>query len=298
MNIGFITGPLVGAIIGLITNSLAIKMLFRPLKPVYLDKKNKKYQLPFTPGLIPKERTRLASAIGRIIGTRLLDDETLKKALLSDTVHDKLIEKINDFVNQYATMECTLEEFLKEKEYLEKIDEKEEIIKDKIGKYTSKKLVDANIGKIIMDLAIEEISKKLNPMFMSMLTKTINVEHLAEKIDTIADEKVPPIIGKYIDKEYNKIKNKSVSEAVDWLINLYPNYQEKIWEFYKKIVEEKASDIIKEFNIAKIVEEKINEFDLQEMENMVMEIAKKELDALVWLGGLLGAIMGIFNAII
>lgn len=298
MNIEFITGPLVGAVIGLITNSLAIKMLFRPLNPVYLDKKNKKYQLPFTPGLIPKERNRLASAIGRIVGTRLLDDETLKKALLSDTIHDKIIEKIHDFVNQYATMECTLEEFLQEKGYLEKIDEKEEIIKDKIGKYTSKKLVDANIGKVIMDLAIEEISKKLNPMFMSMLTKTINIEHLAEKIDTIADEKVPPIIGKYIDKEYVKIKDKPVSEAVEWLTGLYPEYEEKAWEFYKKIVEEKASDIIKEFNIAKIVEDKINEFDLEEMETLVMEIAKKELDALVWLGGLLGAIMGIFNAII
>ncbi len=298
MNTDIITGPLVGAVIGLITNSLAIKMLFRPLRPIYLDKKNKKYQLPLTPGLVPKEKSRLATAIGRIVGTKLLDDQTLKNALLSDNIHEKIIEKIHAFVNDYANMECTLGEFLEERNYLEKVDSKENTIKEALGEYTSKKLLEANIGKIIMDLAIEEISKKLNPMFMSMLTKTINIDHLAEKIDSIAEEKVPPIVGKYIDAEYVKIKDKPISEVVTLLTNLYPNYAEKVWDVYKKIVDEKASDVIKEFNISKIVENKINEFDLEELEKLVMEIAKKELDALVWFGALLGAIMGVFNAII
>lgn len=40
---------------------------------------------------------------------------------------------------------------------------------------------------------------------------------------------------------------------------------------------------------------KINEFDMAELEKMIMEIAKKELNALVWLGGLLGMLMGFVN---
>lgn len=298
MNIQLITGPLIGAVIGLFTNGVAIKMLFRPLKPIYLDKKNKKYRVPFTPGLIPKEKSRLASAIGRIISTKLLDSETIKKAILSEEVHSKIVEKVEKFVDTYKTMDCSVGDFLKDKEYLQLMDEKEILLKDKFSGYVTKKLLEANIGKVVVDFAMEEISKKIAPMFMNMITKVLNVDHLAEKIDTIAEEKVPSIVGKYVDKEYSNIKDKSVGEIVTNLVNIYPAYAEKVWELYKKVVEEKATQIIKEFNIAKIIEDKINEFDMEELERLVMEIAKKELDALVWLGGLLGAIMGIFNAII
>ena len=54
-------------------------------------------------------------------------------------------------------------------------------------------------------------------------------------------------------------------------------------------------NFIQELNIPKVVEEKINEFDMAELEKMIMEIAKKELNALVWLGGLLGMLMGFVN---
>ena len=43
---------IVGAIIGYFTNWLAIKMLFRP----HYEKKIFGIKIPFTPGLIPKEK--------------------------------------------------------------------------------------------------------------------------------------------------------------------------------------------------------------------------------------------------
>ncbi|MBR6349380.1 MAG: DUF445 family protein, partial [Lachnospiraceae bacterium] len=48
----FIMGPIIGCIIGAFTNFIAIKMLFRPLKPVYIGK----FRVPFTPGVIPKHQ--------------------------------------------------------------------------------------------------------------------------------------------------------------------------------------------------------------------------------------------------
>ena len=48
-------------------------------------------------------------------------------------------------------------------------------------------------------------------------------------------------------------------------------------------------------NVQQIIENKINDYDLKELENMIMEISRKELNALVWLGGLLGVIMGFIN---
>lgn len=43
---------IVGAVIGGFTNLLAIRMLFRPYKPIHIYGK----QLPLTPGLIPSGR--------------------------------------------------------------------------------------------------------------------------------------------------------------------------------------------------------------------------------------------------
>lgn len=67
------TAPLIGAVIGYITNDLAIRMLFHPYKAVYIGK----FKLPFTPGIIPKEQQRIAKSLGNVISDMLLDEETL-----------------------------------------------------------------------------------------------------------------------------------------------------------------------------------------------------------------------------
>ena len=58
----FLVPPLAGGVIGYFTNDLAIKMLFRPYKAVYVWGK----QLPFTPGLIPTNQERLAKKVSDI----------------------------------------------------------------------------------------------------------------------------------------------------------------------------------------------------------------------------------------
>lgn len=68
----YVAPPVAGAIIGYFTNDIAIKMLFRPYKPIYFGKR----QLPFTPGLIPRNQERLAKRISdTIMGSLLTPDE-------------------------------------------------------------------------------------------------------------------------------------------------------------------------------------------------------------------------------
>lgn len=64
-----------GAIIGYFTNDLAIKMLFRPYRAIYIGKR----QLPFTPGLIPRNQERLAKRVSDTIMGSLLTPEELQK---------------------------------------------------------------------------------------------------------------------------------------------------------------------------------------------------------------------------
>jgi uncharacterized membrane protein YheB (UPF0754 family) len=65
----------VGAIIGYFTNDIAIKMLFRPYRALYIGTK----RVPFTPGLIPRNQERLAKNISKTIMGSLLTPEELQK---------------------------------------------------------------------------------------------------------------------------------------------------------------------------------------------------------------------------
>jgi uncharacterized membrane protein YheB (UPF0754 family) len=66
--------PLIGGIIGYFTNDIAIKMLFRPYKPIFVGDR----QLPFTPGLIPSNQERLAKRVSDTIMGSLLTPEELQ----------------------------------------------------------------------------------------------------------------------------------------------------------------------------------------------------------------------------
>jgi uncharacterized membrane protein YheB (UPF0754 family) len=70
-----ISPPVVGGIIGYFTNDVAIKMLFRPYRALYIGGK----RVPFTPGLIPRNQERLAKRISDTIMGSLLTPEELQK---------------------------------------------------------------------------------------------------------------------------------------------------------------------------------------------------------------------------
>ncbi len=64
----YLSPPLVGAVIGYFTNDIAIKMLFRPYRAIYFAGR----QLPFTPGVIPRNQERLARRVSDTIMGSLL----------------------------------------------------------------------------------------------------------------------------------------------------------------------------------------------------------------------------------
>lgn len=73
----WILPPLLGAIIGYVTNRIAIKMLFRPLNP----KRVLGMRVPLTPGVIPRNRYDLARTIARMVSEQLLSPSALREQL-------------------------------------------------------------------------------------------------------------------------------------------------------------------------------------------------------------------------
>lgn len=87
----------VGAFIGGITNSLAIKMLFRPYRPIYIAGK----RLPFTPGLIPKRREELAEQLGRMVVEHLLTADGLRRKLNDESFIRDMTNYVQEEVEKW-----------------------------------------------------------------------------------------------------------------------------------------------------------------------------------------------------
>lgn len=88
MIIKYIAGPVIGAVIGYFTNFIAVKMLFHPKKEIKVFG----HKLPFTPGAIPKGKSRLAKSVGDAVGNNLITQADIESRLLSDELADKMFD--------------------------------------------------------------------------------------------------------------------------------------------------------------------------------------------------------------
>jgi uncharacterized membrane protein YheB (UPF0754 family) len=96
----YLIPPLLGALIGYVTNYVAIRMLFRPLRAWRIFG----LRLPLTPGIIPAKRGELAKKMGEMVGDHLVTAEDVSRALVKDSVRRELrlavTEKLGGFLNR------------------------------------------------------------------------------------------------------------------------------------------------------------------------------------------------------
>jgi len=83
-----------GALAGGLTNSVAIWMLFHPYEPPTLFGRT----IGFFQGAIPKNQARLASAIGRTVGTRLLTEEDLTETFADSDFRGAFDDRLSHFL--------------------------------------------------------------------------------------------------------------------------------------------------------------------------------------------------------
>jgi len=79
---------LIGSVIGWITNVIAIKLLFRPYQPIKVPLINLQLQ-----GAIPKRKSEIAAAIGRLVSSELLTGQDLTETLARTEVRKKVTQK-------------------------------------------------------------------------------------------------------------------------------------------------------------------------------------------------------------
>ena len=291
--IEILAGPVIGAVIGYCTNYIAVKMLFKPLNPVKLGN----WTLPFTPGIIPKGKARIA--MGEAVGNHLLTRRDLEQILLSDEVKKTVAQAVGNGLQSIQKNEDTLETFLGH--YVEKEDYEnmrghlEEFITERISSGLEK----MDVGSIIAEEGAKEVKNKFQGSMVSMFLTDDLIQSIAvpignkvgEYIRENGREKIHPIVVGEIAAAENIPVNRIMENI--------PLGQEKIEELvesvYVKFVGEKAEELAEKFHISQVVEEKINEMDILEVENILLGIMKKELNAVVNLGAIIGFFIGLLN---
>lgn len=88
----YLAPPLVGAFIGYLTNRVAIRMLFRPLRAWRVMG----VRMPMTPGVIPAKREELAKNMGEVVGDHLLTGRDIAKGLQQEAFQRHLYNLIHE----------------------------------------------------------------------------------------------------------------------------------------------------------------------------------------------------------
>lgn len=231
----YIIGALIGAVIGYITNWLAIKMLFRPREAKYIFG----MKLPFTPGLIPKEKSRIANKVGETVGTHLLNSDSLSKALKDDKIKAKFNEvakeKINQVINSNSTLEEALKNTLGENYYALKGN-----MIDNIAKTILESIQEEEFKNKVKFYIVDSIKERLNKN-PEKIIDFINSNKFREVIiNTLEEEKTRDIIGKALLKEVKTLGKEDLTIEEVIPENIKPYIEE-----YVKSQKDTLVDIIK-----------------------------------------------------
>ena len=297
----YFIGPAVGAVIGYITNDIAIRMLFRPHQAKYFMG----IHIPFTPGIIPKEKARIAEAISKAVSENLMNREVLEKSLLSDDMMTKIGDAIDEFVTTQSHNKETIEEFALHYLTPDDIAAMRDNVTDGIVKMITGKLQDSSLGDNIAHMAIEHVMEKTRNSVVGLFGADKFVATLAQPIEKLLAKHINEILhnnsqqmieGLVVD-ESEQLMDMRMSDLMAGHDEQISQAKSGIMSAYRVIITEHLPRILQDIDISGIIEQRINDMEMAEAEAIILDVMRKELRAIVWLGALLGCIMGTLTTI-
>ncbi len=298
MNYHLLAGPVIGAAIGYFTNYIAVKMMFRPLYPVKIGS----WTLPFTPGIIPRGKGRLAKAIGEAVGKNLLTEESFTETLLAPAIEKHLKEKVRLFLYENRKNEETLREwileYLDEPVYEAAFDHVKNTATDRLVK----KVLEMELGDIIANEAAKAVRERVRGGIMSFMVTDGLVDSLrmsiSQGIQTYLDGHAEEILAPKVEEECRAAMDTAVGTLVARIDDCGLPLDEILWNTYETLVHKKIGTALLRLDISGMVEKKINEMDVEEVEALVLSVMQKELNAIVGLGAVIGFVLGLLNLIL
>jgi len=164
--------PLIAAVTGWLTNWIAVKMLFHPVKPLNLG-------LFTIQGIFPKRQKAMAEKLGKIVATELFSiDDIISKMKSADNaeVLNFVESKLDDFINlklstSMPMLAMFLNDDLKSKIKTALLNEIGDVIPGIIDTYANKLKEEVNIEAIVYDKVINFSSDKMEEVLYSIMKK-------------------------------------------------------------------------------------------------------------------------------
>lgn len=292
MNYANLITPLIGAGIGYVTNYIAVKMLFRPLRPIKIGN----FKLPFTPGIIPKEKPRLAHAIGEVVGKRLITKDGIEAMLLSEEVKKSIKAKITETLNNDNT---SLNQFMIANLSEEKVDNLKENVTVEITTHITHSLMDANIDELLAREIVKSIKEYFQGGFLAMMLNDSILgaieSQIGKGIRSFLENNGENLVKPYVEKEYDKISEFTLHDVKDFTEKNAIEIEDILIHIYEYAIRNNMDKILSLIDVSQIAEDQINQMDVLELEKLILSVMKKELNAIVNLGALIGLILGLIN---
>ncbi len=272
--------PVVGALIGYFTNYVAIKMLFRPVKPYYLFGR----KLPFTPGLIPSKRGKLAEAIAKVVKQNLLTEETVRKRLNEKKVRESIERLVERFLNEFFEVQ-------KEKIIgIELLEEAAELIFSQ----TLENLNGKSISEILPDKVLSELERFIDRKIEEFIKLTVELSEKPEFREAVhvsvlrGFESLKLYIPFVPESLLHRVAGRlaDVASEVVSRIAKDPQFQKKIsnivWQRVAELLRKPISvdDIAKPF-VRKTVKELVSDFLFPEVFGAFRTVAESRRKMLV-----------------
>lgn len=191
MNDGFqiILMAIIGALIGGLTNMLAIRMLFRPYETKYLFGR----RLPLTPGVIPRRREEASIKMGEIVTRHLLTPDAFIEKIKSRETQNFIMLFIDRQIETIESEKLTLRYFL------ERINEglSDKVVKGFNAQLSDKvtaegaRLYQQEIRNLVPTDAMATLDDKigsLQPQITQKIEEYINSEKGYQDLYTMTDE--------------------------------------------------------------------------------------------------------------
>ena len=283
----FIIMPAIGALIGAVTNELAIRMLFRPYKAIYFLG----LKLPFTPGVIPSQREVIAGNIAETFEKHLLSGQEIHDMLTSKDMHEALESQVAEGLKQ------ELPKILSEPQLINKASQ---IIHGAVLSTAEEKIVafSQKRGRELADNIIDDALQSLGSMVAMMASpfKGKIVDKVLQGIDQfiqetlieLKDDSTRELISQSLEKELKALKTEEIAQS------LAPKVSQMIIDGLSKAIQQALSD--GHLDIRKKIEKRINELDIKQLEEIILGFSKEQFRYITLFGAILGAIIGLIQA--
>lgn len=289
-----IAPPLIGGVIGYITNDLAIKMLFRPYKAIYIGK----IRLPFTPGIVPKRIKTLAVLLGREVEARFFNADDLEILFKSDEFSETVAASITDMLYSRRQSLCLTMEKLESDSRagsaLRAAKEKlcAHIVETMIN-FDYVPLIRSAAGHIGSDHIKDGMPRGSAKNTIIMLAPSIS-DGIKVYLRKKGQETLTPVLNNMLvefgDRPFESIIGDVLPDKV--------LTRQLIKELYQRFMAIYVRPVVESIDVGGMITEKLRLMDPQAVEALILSVVNREFRYVVWLGGLLGAVIGAVNIFI